>query len=99
MDIAYLLLLNLMKEPEFEKRQVDYNYILLHVKVLSEQKKFKDAVNFIDRRQNEFGDKLERQQLEASLYLLQSNYMLAINIYFSMLRPNSHIGSFTDMQK
>ena len=60
LEIAYLLLLNLMKEGDFEKKQVDYNYILLHVKVLSEQKKFKDAVDFIDRRQNEFEDKLER---------------------------------------
>ena len=99
LDIAYLLLLNIMKEPDFEKKQIDYNYILLHVKVLSEQKKFKDAVDFIDKRQGEFEDKLERQQLEASLYLQQPNYVLAINIYFSMLRPNSHIGSFTDMWK
>lgn len=28
-----------------------------------------------------------------------NNYILAINIYFSILRPNSHIGSFVDMDK
>jgi len=34
LDIAYLLLLKLMKEKEFEQKQVDYNYVLLHVKIL-----------------------------------------------------------------
>lgn len=60
LDTAYLLLLKLMKKKKFQKTQVDYNYVLLHVKVLSEQKKFKDAVDFIDKRQNEFSDKIER---------------------------------------
>ena len=54
------MLLKLMKDGDFEKKKVDYNYVLLHVKVLSEQKKYKDAVDFIDRRQNEFEDKHER---------------------------------------
>ena len=66
LDIAYLLMLKLMKEPSFE---FDKKFVLLHIKILSKQNKFKDAVDFIDRQSEYFKDKLERQQLEASLYL------------------------------
>jgi hypothetical protein len=66
LDIAYLLMLKLMKEPKFV---FDKKFVLLHVKILSKQGKFKDAVDFIDRQSEFFPDKLERQQMEASLYL------------------------------
>ena len=57
LDIAYLLMLKLMKEPKFE---FDKKFVMLHVKILSKQSKFKDAVDFIDRQSDFFPDKLER---------------------------------------
>ena len=46
-----------------------------------------------------FQDKLERQQIEAGLYLMQGNYILTVNTYFNMLRLNSHINQYSDMWK
>ena len=57
LDIAYLLMLKLMKEPNFK---FDKKSVLLHVKILTKQSKYKDAVDFIDRRSEFFQDKLER---------------------------------------
>jgi hypothetical protein len=57
LDIAYLLMLKLMKEPNFK---FDKKFVLLHVKILTKQSKYKDAVDFIDRRSEFFQDKLER---------------------------------------
>ena len=45
LDIAYLLLLKLMKEPNFE---IDFKFIRLYLKVLTKQGKFKEALDFID---------------------------------------------------
>jgi hypothetical protein len=59
--------------------------------------KFKDAIDFIDRQNEFFQDKLERQTIESGLYLLAGNHILAINTYFNMLRINSHINQFSDM--
>lgn len=94
LDIAYLLMLKLMKEPSFE---FDKKFVLLHIKILSKQNKFKDAVDFIDRQSEYFKDKLERQQLEASLYLQANNWVMAINVFFNILRLNSHINQYSDM--
>jgi len=88
LDIAYLLLLKLKKEPTFK---FDKKFILLFIKILTKQQKYKDALEFIDTKQDFFTDKLERQQLETNLNLLACNHLLAINIYFNMLRMNSHI--------
>jgi|TARA_B110000285_G_scaffold235180_1_gene315375 hypothetical protein len=88
LDIAYLLNLKLMKEPNFK---YDKKFVLLHVKILRKQAKYKDAIDFIDRKQDLFENKLERQEIEADLYLQAKNYIVAINTYFSMLRINSHI--------
>lgn len=57
LDIAYLLMLKLMKEPKF---QFDKKFVLLHIKILSKQLKFKDAIDFIDQQNKFFKDKLER---------------------------------------
>ena len=46
LDIAYLLLLKLMKEPAF---QIDFKYIQLYLKVLIKQGKNKEALDFIDK--------------------------------------------------
>ena len=46
LDIAYLLLLKLMKEPNF---QIDFKYIQLYLKVLIKQGKNKEALDFIDK--------------------------------------------------
>ena len=97
LDIAYLLNLKLMKEPNFK---YDKKFVLLHAKILAKQGRFKDAIDFIDRKADHFHDsKLERQQLEADLYLQADNYVVAINVYFSMLRINGHINQYTDMMK
>jgi hypothetical protein len=94
LDIAYLLMLKLMKEPKFE---FDKKFVLLHIKILSKQNKFKDAVDFIDRQSEWFKDKLERQQMESSLYLQANNWVMAINVFFNILRLNSHINQYNDM--
>lgn len=47
LDIAYLLLLKLMKEPNF---QLDQNFIKLYLKLLTKQGKYKEALDFIDMR-------------------------------------------------
>jgi hypothetical protein len=85
-----------MKEPGFKE---DKKFVMLHVKILTKQGKYKDAVDFIDRRSEFFQDKLERQQIEAGLYLMQGNYILTVNTYFNMLRLNSHINQYSDMWK
>jgi len=45
LDIAYLLLLKLMKEKDF---QIDRKFIALYVKVLIKQNKYQEALDFID---------------------------------------------------
>jgi len=94
LDIAYLLMLKLMKEPLF---QVDKKFILLYLKVLQKQGKFREALDFIELKSDFFADKLERQSLEASLYLQSNNPILTINVYFNMLRLNSHVNHYQEM--
>ena len=66
LDIAYLLLLKLMKEPNF---QINKEFVRLYLKVLTKQGKHKEALDFIDNRSSFFDtNKLERSKLEASLY-------------------------------
>ena len=58
LDIAYLLLLKLMKEPSFE---IDFKYIQLYIKVLMQQGKNKEALEFIEKQADHFeGDKTDR---------------------------------------
>ena len=57
LDIAYLLMLKLMKEPNYT---IDKKFILLYVKVLQKQGKFKDASAFMERSADHFKDKSER---------------------------------------
>ena len=66
LDIAYLLMLKLMKEPMFN---IDKKFILLYLKILSKQGKYRDALDFIELKSEFFTDKIERQNLEAELYL------------------------------
>lgn len=59
LDIAYLLLLKMMKEPSFT---LDMKYIRLYIRVLIKQGKFKEALDFIDMKGNYFESiKVERQ--------------------------------------
>ena len=67
MDIAYLLMLKLMKEPQFE---LDKKFVLLYIQILTKLTKYKDATDFIDRKSDFFEDKHERQVIEANLFLL-----------------------------
>ena len=64
-DIAYLLMLKLMKEPNFK---FDKKFVLLYIKILTKQSKFKEAIDFIERRNEFFPEKIERQNLEIDLY-------------------------------
>ena len=58
LDIAYLLLLKLMKEPQFD---IDRKFVNLYVKVLTKQGKHKEALKFIGERQQFFEhDKITR---------------------------------------
>lgn len=57
LDIAYLLMLKLMKEQTFK---VDKKFVMLYIKILKKQGKYKDAVMFIERMQDFFKDKAER---------------------------------------
>lgn len=92
LDIAYLLLLKLMKEPNFE---IDNKFIRLYLKVLTKQGKYKEALDFIDMKSSFFdGNKIEKQKLEVSLYHLSGNPVLTINVLFNMLRLNSNVHQY-----
>lgn len=94
LDIAYLLMLKLMKEPMFT---IDKKFILLYLKILQKQNKYREALDFIELKAEFFTDKIERQSLEADLYLQSKNPILTINVYFNMLRLNSHINHYQEM--
>ena len=51
LDIAYLLLLKLMKEPKFT---IDQRFIQLYLKVLVKQNKCKEGLDFLDMKQSHF---------------------------------------------
>jgi hypothetical protein len=83
-----------MKHPNFE---LDKKFIMMYVKVLIQQKKYREALEFIENKQSFFENKQELQTLEADLYLKSNNALLTIQVYFNMLRLNSHISQFRDM--
>jgi|LauGreDrversion4_2_1035121.scaffolds.fasta_scaffold56181_5 hypothetical protein len=91
LDIAYLLMLKLMKEPLFT---IDKKFIMLYIKILSKQGKFREALDFIELKAEFFSDKNERQSIEADLYMQSKNPVLTINVYFNMLRINSHVNHY-----
>ena len=94
LDIAYLLLLKVMKHPNFE---LDKKFIMMYVKVLMQQKKYREALEFLENKQAYFENKAELQELEAELYKNSNNSLLTIHVYYNMLRLNSHIGQFKEM--
>ena len=95
LDIAYLLLLKLMKEPNFD---IDGKFIRLYLKVLRKQGKYKEALDFIDMKSSFFeGNKVEKQQMEASLFHASGNPVLTINVLFNMLRLNSNVNSYKEI--
>jgi len=88
LDIAYLLLLKLMKEKDF---QIDRKFIALYVKVLIKQNKYQEALDFIDSQSKFYeNDKHVRQTKEAALYHAMGNPVLTINVFFNMLRANNN---------
>ena len=92
LDIAYLLLLKLMKEPNFE---IDFKYIQLYLKVLIKQGKNKEALDFLDKQSDHYeGNKKDRQLLEADLHFKQNNMNLCLNTYFTILKSNSRVENF-----
>ena len=50
-------MLKLMKEPMFN---MDKKYILLYLKILSKQGKYREALDFIELKAEFFTDKIER---------------------------------------
>ena len=84
LDIAYLLLLKLMKEPSF---RLDRNFGLLYIKILAQQQKIPTALDFIDMKPQCFdGNKLEKIVCQAQLFHQQGKDMLAIGLLFNLLR-------------
>jgi len=95
LDIAYLLLLKLMKEPEFV---IDSKFIRLYLKVLTKQGKFKEALDFIDIQAKFFeGNKVEKQMMEANLFHMSDSPVLTINVLFNMLRLNSNVHQYKEI--
>lgn len=95
LDIAYLLLLKMMKEPSFT---LDLKFIRLFIKVLVKQGKYKEALDFIDIRGSYYEDhKLERQLLESDLYMWSDSHLLCLNMLFSILRANNEARQFKDL--
>lgn len=95
LDIAYLLLLKLMKEPNFT---LDVKFIGLYLKVLTKQGKFKEALDFMDMNAKFFeGDMIGKQKQEASLYLASGQPVLTINVLFNMLRLNSNVHQYKEI--
>jgi hypothetical protein len=88
LDIAYLLLLKLMKEKDFK---IDKKFIGLYVKCLIRQCKYQEALDFIDSQAKFYeSDKHSRQTKEAALYHSMGNPVLTINVFFNMLRANNN---------
>lgn len=94
LDIAYLLMLKQMKEPTFK---FDMKFIQLFLKVLIKTKKQKEALDFIEAKQNFWKDKQERQMLQANLYYQSGNYLLGVNMLFSLLKINSNAQFYKEM--
>ena len=67
---------------------------MLYIKILSKQGKFREALDFIELKAEFFSDKNERQSIEADLYMQSKNPVLTINVYFNMLRINSHVNHY-----
>lgn len=68
LDIGYLLMLKLMKEPKFD---LDLKFILLYVDVMRKQKRYKEALDFIEEKAHFFEtNKPLRQTLEQDLLYL-----------------------------
>lgn len=95
LDIAYLLLLKIMKEESFKMHD---KFIKLYLKVLTKQGKFKEAIDFIDMNSTFFeGNKIEKQIQEASLFHDSGNPVLTINVLFNMLRTNSNVHQYKEL--
>jgi len=92
LDIAYLLLLKLMKEPNFS---MDMKFLQLYLKVLVKQGRSKEALDFIDSKSS-FFEKMKtwRQKMEANLFFNSNNLILCINVYFNMFKLNSNVYQF-----
>ena len=94
LDIAYLLLLKLMKEPGF---QVDYQFVRLYIKVLAQQGKYKEALDFMGLQSQFFNDKVEeKQKLEIDLYFRKNDHVPCMNTLFAVLRHASQVANYND---
>lgn len=73
---------------------MDKKFVMLYIKVLAKQGKYREALDFIELKAEFFSDKIERQTMEAELYMQSKNPVLTINVYFNMLRINSHVNHY-----
>jgi tetratricopeptide (TPR) repeat protein len=94
LDIAYLLLLKVMKHPDFE---MDRKFVILYLKVLNKQGNFREALEFVESKKSFFPDKIERQEIEADLYLKAEKTLESLNTYYQILKSNSHLANFKEM--
>jgi len=73
--------------------------VKLYLKLLTKQGKFKEALDFIDMRAQFFeSNKHEKQTLMAKLFFLSNQEVLTINVFFNMLRLNSNVHQYHEMQ-
>ena len=95
LDIAYLLLLKLMKEPN---KKIDLKFIFLYLKVLTKQRRYKETLDFLEQRASDFeNEKPKKFQLESEYLAGLGSQILTINFYFLALRFNSNVFNFQEM--
>jgi len=95
LDIAYLLLLKLMKEPN---KKIDLKFIFLYLKVLTKQRRYKETLDFLEQRASDFeSEKPKKFQLESEYLAGLGSQILTINFYFLALRFNSNVFNFQEM--
>ena len=94
LDVGWLLLLKLLKEPGFK---FDRPFIDLYIKNQRANKEYPDAITFIKKHRNHFGnDEYGYLKTEAELYYKNLDYRMAINSYYELLRPNSNPENFRE---
>lgn len=95
LDIGYLLMLKQMKESSFT---LDRKFMMLYTDVMKKQKRFKEALDFIEEAVQHFdADRNKRQIIEQDLLYMQGKSILTINYYFIMLRFNSNVHNYREL--
>lgn len=97
LDIGYLLLLKIMKEPGFK---LDLKFVLLYIDVMTKQKRFKEAIDFVEEQGQYFESQKQKDfkmVLTQDLLFQAGQSLLTINNYFIILRFNSNVHNFKEI--